>query len=155
MDILCPRCKAPIHPGEDRCTTCGLTSEQLEQLIHANKPRSTGHGSTGKTGPSYYATPTYGLGPAVRGVGPTPPTPPATDIRREDAIINLTDDGGAEIVLPHSGASVPLPPAAAPPAAPRPRAGGPGSRRVELILLLAVVLVACTIIAALLKLASS
>jgi hypothetical protein len=154
MDILCPRCKAHIHPGEDRCTTCGLTASQLEQLMHANKPRSIGHGSTGKTGPSYYATPTYGLGPAVRGMGPTPPTPPATDVRRDDAIINLTDDGEAEIVLPHSGASMPFPPAPTPPPAPRPRSGGSGSRRVELVLLIAVIIVACTIVAALLKLAN-
>jgi hypothetical protein len=152
LDVLCPRCRAHIHPGEDRCPTCGLTVEQLEHLIHSGPTRTASTDSKGRAAPGYYTRPTYGRGPALRGTGPAPPSPRIIDVNREDAIINLTDDGDAEVVLTQSGASVRLPPAPSAPAASA--VVHKGGRRVELILLIAVVLVACTIVAALLRLSS-
>jgi hypothetical protein len=182
MDVLCPRCRAHIQPGQDHCTGCGLTVEQLEQLIHADgghhhagqptadgpspgaddgtnerpsQPKPAGpptgvpHAPTpGKVAPGYYSSPTYGRGPVRRSMGPVPLPPREGD---DEPIIDLTDDGDAELllqgVLPSS--RPPTPPAVRPVHRP-----SPASRRIELLLLIAVVIVACTIVAALLKLSN-
>jgi hypothetical protein len=150
LDVLCPRCRTHIHPGEDHCPSCGLTVDQLEQLIHTNSARLDA-AATRPAAPEYYSLPTYGHGPAQRSMGPSPKPPRVNDLRRDDTVINLAADGSAELLMTTSGATVPLPPSpTAPPSRPPARTG----HRVELLLLIAVVLVAGAIIAALLRLSS-
>jgi hypothetical protein len=181
VDVLCPRCRAHIQPGQDHCPGCGLTVDQLEQLIHAegghhapaaddgasggpavdgsnaeprrDRPRPpTGppHGPTpGKVAPGYYSSPTYGRGPVRRSMGPVPL--PRREGDGEEPIIDLTDDADAELLL--GGALPSARPPTPPPLRPA-RRPSPASRRIELMLLIAVVVVAFTIVAALLKLSS-
>jgi len=93
--------------------------------------------------------PTYGRGPVLRGMGPAPTPSRLSDVHRDDAVINLTEDGEPEVLLTSSGKSLKLPP---PPAAPRRRVPSRAGRRFETMLIVAVVVVACTLVAALLRL---
>jgi hypothetical protein len=152
MDVVCPRCKAHIEPNHDRCPNCGLTVEQLDHHLSEAARRAAPRQPLPLTLPSYYSMPTYGRGPVLRGMGPAPTPARLTDVHRDDAVINLTEDGDAEVLLTSSGKSLKLPPA---PAAPQRRhVPSRAGRRFEMMLLVAVVLVACTIVAALLRLST-
>ena len=117
--------------------------------MHSSPGPTNGTRHANVAAPEYYSAPTYGRGPAQRSMGPSPSPPRVSDLRREDTIINLTADGNAELVMTESGATVPLPPTPTPPASRPPTRS---AHHIELMLLVAVVLVAGAIIAALLRL---